>query len=132
MTVIATILALVAPSPHIKDEMPGRHLTPAPRHGECQTSSCEERVQRRKKRRFIAPYEDWLYSTRMCESGGRYDTNTGNGFYGGYQFTLSTWRAAGGSGMPHLAEPLEQDYRAVRWRLMIGDPHTPGGWPVCG
>jgi resuscitation-promoting factor RpfA len=78
------------------------------------------------------PYRGWLYSTRMCESGGRYGTNTGNGFYGAYQFMASTWRAAGGRGLPHLAEPLEQDYRAVRWRLMIGNPHTRAGWPVCG
>ncbi|MDX3189787.1 transglycosylase family protein, partial [Streptomyces sp. MN03-5084-2B] len=33
---------------------------------------------------------------RMCESSGRYATNTGNGYYGAYQFDLPTWRSVGG------------------------------------
>lgn len=33
----------------------------------------------------------WLSKLRQCESGGNYRTNTGNGFYGAYQFTQSTW-----------------------------------------
>ena len=39
----------------------------------------------------------------QCESGGNWSINTGNGYYGGLQFSLSTWRAFGGSGMPHQA-----------------------------
>ena len=38
-----------------------------------------------------------------CESGGNWAINTGNGYYGGLQFTMGTWRANGGSGMPHQA-----------------------------
>ncbi len=45
---------------------------------------------------------DW-YQLRMCESTNRYDINTGNGYYGAYQFDLSTWRSVGGSGYPNEA-----------------------------
>lgn len=101
----------------------------------CNTWSCVKRVRKiherrydRMRRRYTRPYRSWLYSTRMCESGGNYATNTGNGFYGAYQFTISTWHWAGGSGRPDLNEPLEQDYRAVVLLKRDG----PGHWPVCG
>ncbi len=55
---------------------------------------------------------DWL-QLRMCESTNRYDINTGNGYYGAYQFDLSTWRSVGGSGYPNDASPAEQDLRAL-------------------
>lgn len=38
---------------------------------------------------------EWLYKLRMCESGGNYAINTGNGFYGAYQFTIDTWNSLG-------------------------------------
>src|SRR6478752_1733860 len=50
---------------------------------------------------------------RMCESSNRYDINTGNGYYGAYQFDLSTWRSVGGEGRPDQASASEQDYRAL-------------------
>jgi hypothetical protein len=50
---------------------------------------------------------------RTCESGDRYHLNTGNGYYGAYQFNLGTWRAIGGQGYPHRASPREQDSRAL-------------------
>ena len=40
---------------------------------------------------------DWL-RLRTCESGNRYDLNTGNGEYGAYQFSLQTWHGLGGVG----------------------------------
>jgi len=43
-----------------------------------------------------------------CESGGNWAINTGNGYYGGLQFTMGTWRANGGSGSPHQASREEQ------------------------
>lgn len=55
---------------------------------------------------------DW-YQLRMCESTNRYDINTGNGYYGAYQFDLSTWRSVGGSGYPNQAPAAEQDHRAL-------------------
>ena len=49
---------------------------------------------------------------RAKESGGNYSTNTGNGYYGAYQFSLGTWRGVGGTGLPSDASPAEQDMRA--------------------
>lgn len=49
---------------------------------------------------------------RQRESGGNYAENTGNGYYGAYQFNLGTWRGVGGSGLPSDASPAEQDMRA--------------------
>jgi hypothetical protein len=85
-------------------------------------------LRRRMMRRVTAPYRGWLLSTRLCESRGNYWTNTGNGFYGAYQFTLQSWAAVGGWGLPSNAPPLEQDYRAVKLLHVQG----PGAWPVCG
>ncbi len=62
---------------------------------------------------------DWA-ALRKCESTGRYDINTGNGYYGAYQFDLSTWRSVGGSGYPHQASAAEQDYRALYLYRMRG------------
>ncbi|WP_195909223.1 transglycosylase family protein [Microlunatus sp. Gsoil 973] len=62
-----------------------------------------------------------------CESGGRWHINTGNGFYGGLQFTLSTWHAYGGSGMPNKHSRSEQIAVAQRVQRSQGW----GAWPAC-
>ncbi len=36
-----------------------------------------------------------------CESGGNWSINTGNGYYGGLQFSAATWKSVGGPGLPH-------------------------------
>ncbi|MEV6900535.1 transglycosylase family protein [Amycolatopsis sp. NPDC051372] len=65
---------------------------------------------------------------RMCESSGRYTINTGNGYYGAYQFDLPTWRSVGGQGRPDQASPREQDYRALYLYRMRGwQPWQCGG-----
>lgn len=64
---------------------------------------------------------------RMCESGGNYRTNTGNGYYGAYQFALGTWRGLGYGGYPHQASPATQDEAARRLQAMRG--WSP--WPGC-
>ncbi len=64
----------------------------------------------------------------QCESGGNYAINTGNGFYGGLQFTLSTWAAYGGTGAPQNASKSAQI--AVAERVLAGQGK--GAWPVCG
>ena len=69
-----------------------------------------------------------LASIRACESGGNYSTNTGNGFYGAYQFDQQTWNSVGGSGNPANASPSEQDSRA---QALIGQRGT-SPWPNCG
>ena len=60
--------------------------------------------------------QDWA-NIRQCESGGDYSIDTGNGYYGAYQFDLGTWASVGGSGSPSDASPAEQDMRALTlWR----------------
>ena len=44
----------------------------------------------------------------QCESGGNWAINTGNGYYGGLQFSPATWKSNGGTGMPHQASREEQ------------------------
>jgi hypothetical protein len=63
-----------------------------------------------------------------CESGGNWATSTGNGYYGGLQFTMSTWRANGGSGSPHRASRAEQ----IRVANNVLKSQGIGAWPVCG
>ena len=63
----------------------------------------------------------------QCESGGNWHINTGNGFYGGLQFTLSTWRGYGGTGMPQDASREQQIAVAQRVQAAQGW----GAWPVC-
>ena len=64
----------------------------------------------------------------QCESGGNWAITTGNGFYGGLQFTLSTWRANGGTGMPNQASRAEQ----IRVANNVLASQGIGAWPVCG
>jgi hypothetical protein len=63
-----------------------------------------------------------------CESGGNWGINTGNGFLGGLQFTLSTWRSNGGSGSPQSASREEQ----IRVATNVLKSQGIGAWPVCG
>jgi hypothetical protein len=63
-----------------------------------------------------------------CESGGNWAINTGNGYYGGLQFTLGTWRANGGAGSPHNASREEQ----IRVAENVLRSQGRGAWPVCG
>jgi hypothetical protein len=57
---------------------------------------------------------------RAKESGGNYATNTGNGYYGAYQFSLSTWRSVGGTGLPSEAPPAVQDALAQKLQQRSG------------
>jgi resuscitation-promoting factor RpfA len=68
----------------------------------------------------------WDHLAR-CESSGNWSTNSGNGYYGGLQFSRSTWKAYGGAGMPHRASRAQQIkvaervLRAQGWKA----------WPAC-
>lgn len=62
-----------------------------------------------------------------CESGGNWSINTGNGYYGGLQFNVGTWRANGGSGYPHQASKAEQIRVAKNLHASRG--FSP--WPGC-
>ncbi len=76
--------------------------------------------------------EQWA-ELRFCEATSRYDLNTGNSFYGAYQFTLTTWRDMGGTGLPSDASPEEQDARARYLYALRGSGYgIEGSWPNCG
>jgi len=65
-----------------------------------------------------------------CESGGRWDANTGNGYYGGLQFSAYTWVAAGGlryAPRADLATRTEQITVAAAWLTRTSWAQ----WPVC-
>lgn len=82
--------------------------------------------------RAVRPYNAKLERIAYCEWGyskPHWFGNTGNGFYGGLQFTLSTWRSVGGRGYPHRNSKLEQKYRAVK---LIKRNGGYGDWPNCG
>ena len=64
---------------------------------------------------------------RQCESSGNYAINTGNGYYGAYQFDLQTWRGLGYDGLPSNASAGTQDEAARRLQAQRGwQP-----WPSC-
>ncbi len=63
-----------------------------------------------------------------CESGGNPRAVNPAGYYGLYQFSLSTWASVGGSGNPIDATPDEQTYRAQ----VLYERSGAGQWPVCG
>ncbi|MFI7496580.1 transglycosylase family protein [Kocuria sp. M4R2S49] len=73
-----------------------------------------------------APASTWD-ALAECESGGAWDTATGNGFSGGLQFTPSTWAAFGGSGAPQDASREQQI--AVAENVLDGQGW--GAWPAC-
>lgn len=69
-----------------------------------------------------------LDAIAACESGGNPAAVNPAGYYGKYQFSISTWQAVGGSGNPAAASEAEQDMRAA----MLYNRAGPGQWPVCG
>ncbi|MFI1167114.1 transglycosylase family protein [Streptomyces sp. NPDC020801] len=67
----------------------------------------------------------------QCESGGNWSINTGNGFYGGLQFTNSTWAAYGGTAYASRADLASKSQQiAVAEKVLAGQGK--GAWPVCG
>ncbi|HSL59716.1 MAG TPA: transglycosylase family protein [Acidimicrobiales bacterium] len=62
-----------------------------------------------------------------CESEGQWDLATGNGFFGGLQFTAESWDGVGGSGLPHQHTREEQILRAELLQGIQGF----GAWPGC-
>ncbi len=64
---------------------------------------------------------------RNCEASGNYQDDTGNGYYGAYQFSLPTWLGLGETGLPSDASPATQDSAA--YLLYQRDGWRP--WPAC-
>jgi hypothetical protein len=74
-----------------------------------------------------AATEDDFARLRACESSGSYGADTGNGYYGAYQFDTRTWHGLGYAGLPSSAAPSTQDAAAHRLQAQRGwQP-----WPSC-
>ncbi|SDP94899.1 transglycosylase family protein [Lentzea jiangxiensis] len=74
-----------------------------------------------------SPSVDWD-RIAQCESGNNWSTNTGNGYYGGLQFSPSTWKSHGGTGSAHQASREEQ----IRVAERVLRTQGLGAWGVCG
>lgn len=70
---------------------------------------------------------DWD-AVAQCESGGNWHINTGNGYYGGLQFDLQTWRSVGGTGYPHEHSREVQIHHAE----ILFSQRGASPWPHCG
>jgi hypothetical protein len=62
-----------------------------------------------------------------CESGGNWSINTGNGYYGGIQFSLRSWQGVGGTGYPH-EHPRETQ---IAMGIRLWESSGWGAWPAC-
>ena len=120
MALLMTMVALAA-----GPELDTTH--PSPRARRTCPAVCRHRRHVRRMRRTVRPYHAKLERMAWCESTGRWHIATGNGFYGGLQFTLSSWHWVGGSSYPHHATKLEQKFRAILLMRRQGW----GAWPIC-
>jgi LysM repeat protein len=66
-----------------------------------------------------------------CESGGNWSINTGNGYYGGLQFSSSTWRGFGGGAYASSANRATKSQQIAIARRVLAT-QGPGAWPTCG
>ncbi|MFE6751899.1 transglycosylase family protein [Kitasatospora purpeofusca] len=76
-----------------------------------------------------APASTWD-AVAQCESGGNWSINTGNGFYGGLQFTSSTWKAFGGTSYAPQANQASKAAQITVAEKVLAS-QGPGAWPVC-
>ncbi|MCF6525363.1 transglycosylase family protein [Streptomyces sp. JJ36] len=78
-----------------------------------------------------AASEDTWNDVAACESSGRWDVNTGNGYFGGLQFAQSTWEEYGGTAYAPRADlATRAEQTAVAEKVLEGQ--GPGAWPTCG
>uniref|UniRef100_A0AAU3HY33 LysM peptidoglycan-binding domain-containing protein n=1 Tax=Streptomyces sp. NBC_01393 TaxID=2903851 RepID=A0AAU3HY33_9ACTN len=67
----------------------------------------------------------------QCEAGGNWSINTGNGYYGGLQFSSSTWAAYGGTAYASTADQASKSQQiAIGEKVLAGQGK--GAWPTCG
>jgi hypothetical protein len=94
------------------DDRPLPQAAVLPQAAPMQAAPANRSVHRSAPANYAAGSAGIFERIRQRESGGNYAANTGNGYYGAYQFSLGTWRGVGGSGLPSEASPAEQDMRA--------------------
>ncbi|WP_329533817.1 LysM peptidoglycan-binding domain-containing protein [Streptomyces sp. NBC_01450] len=67
----------------------------------------------------------------QCESGGNWSINTGNGYYGGLQFSASTWAAYGGTAYAATADQASRSQQITIGEKVLA-AQGKGAWPTCG
>ncbi|GGS73889.1 MULTISPECIES: transglycosylase family protein [Streptomyces] len=77
-----------------------------------------------------ASVETWD-AVAQCESGGNWSINTGNGYYGGLQFSQSSWAAAGGTQYAARADLASKDQQIATAEKLL-DMQGPGAWACAG
>ncbi|MFC5173982.1 transglycosylase family protein [Streptomyces mutomycini] len=77
-----------------------------------------------------ASVETWD-AVAQCESGGNWSINTGNGYYGGLQFSQSSWAAAGGTQYAARADLASKDQQIAAAEKLL-DLQGPGAWACAG
>src|SRR3954453_2542664 len=77
-----------------------------------------------------AAEHDWS-GVAQCESGGNWSINTGNGYYGGLQFSQSTWEGYGGAAYAPRADLATPDQQITVAEAVLAGQGI-GAWPVCG
>jgi hypothetical protein len=73
---------------------------------------------------------DW-YAIAGCESGGRWDINTGNGYWGGLQFAPSTWFAYGGGPFDGTGPFPYSAGEQIAVAEAVYASQGSGAWPNC-
>lgn len=76
-----------------------------------------------------APDSDWD-RLAQCESGGNWHINTGNGYYGGLQFSASTWNAFGGNEFASTADQASREEQIYVAEKVLAQQGW-GAWPAC-
>ena len=99
---------------------------PADAHTTGETARKAQPRSRARARRQAPPTAANFARLRQCESGGNYSINTGNGYYGAYQFSARTWRGLGYEGLPHQASAATQDEAAAKLQAQQGWRPWPG------
>jgi len=126
---------LIYPNQQIRIPEAAENLTPreVPVNQTIATPSTQEATTAAAPRRAAAPANYSVGNGSVwdklaaCEAGGNWAINTGNGYYGGLQFSLSSWRGVGGSGLPSDASREEQIMRGQMLQARSGW----GAWPAC-
>lgn len=123
---------IIPEGPTTDRPVPVEAVQPAPRAAATATQS-RPAAARKATANYAAGSGGLFASIRQKESGGNYATNTGNGYYGAYQFDLATWRSNAPAGYqntrPDLAPPSVQDQAAANLYARRGC----SPWPnTCG
>lgn len=105
-------------------------LAPLRAAQEAKAREVAEKAKKRAKQPAVPVAEatgDAWAKLRLCEAGGIYTRNSGNGYYGAYQYNLGTWGNYGGYARPDLAPAEVQDAKARETHARRG--WSP--WPAC-